>query len=93
MEQFFFGMNSWNEYDRCFAKQQNFPLEKVEVKITHQKRQVADRKYKADVFSKEIILYGDKLSEEQRKKLIAISAKCPIHRSLEGQPIIETKSN
>ena len=71
---------------RWFALQQKWPLEKVEVKLTHHKEG------KQDVFTKVITLYADALSDDQRKKLIEIAAKCPVQRTLEGSPIIKTET-
>lgn len=70
---------------RWYAIQQKWPLDKVEVALTHHKEG------KQDVFEKSIILYGKSLTAEQRAKLIEIAAKCPIQRTLEGTPIIRTK--
>jgi putative redox protein len=69
---------------RWYAQRQKWPLEKVEVNLTHHKDN------KQDVFSKKIILHGDQLSDDQRKTLIEIAAKCPVQRTLEGTPIIKT---
>ena len=69
---------------RWYALQQKWPLDKVEVKLTHNKEG------KQDIFTKTIMLHGNTLSDEQRKKLIEISGKCPVQRTLEGTPIITT---
>ena len=69
---------------RWYALQQKWPLEKVEVTLTHKKIE------KADYFEKNIRIYGDDLSEEQRQKLIEIAAKCPVQRTLEGKVKITT---
>lgn len=69
---------------RWYAKQQNWPLDKVEVTLTHHKEN------KQDIFSKHIVLHGAALSESQRSKLIEVAAKCPVQRTLEGTPRIET---
>ncbi len=69
---------------RWYARQQKWPLDKVEVKLTHHKEN------KQDIFTKEITLHGSTLSEEQRKKLIEIAAKCPVQRTLEDTPTIST---
>ena len=42
-----------------------------------------------DVLTREITLTGD-LSEEQRARLLAIANKCPVHRTLENHPVINT---
>jgi putative redox protein len=69
---------------RWYAKQQNWPMEKVEVKLSHQKID------KIDTFEKQVIVYGDALTEEQRKKLIDIAAKCPVQRTLQSDVVIRT---
>jgi putative redox protein len=68
---------------RWFALQQNWPLEKVEVFLTHEKR---DR---IDFFTKKITLHGELLTSEQRQKLQDISAKCPIQKTLTSDVVIE----
>lgn len=70
---------------RWFARQQNWPLEKVSVTLSHEKVE------KRDVFVKSISLEGENLTPEQRQKLIEIAAKCPVQRTLEGTPLIETQ--
>lgn len=69
---------------RWYAIQQKWPLDKVEVTLTHQKIE------KVDTFEKQITVYGDQLTPEQRKKLIEVAAKCPVQRTLEGKVIIRT---
>lgn len=69
---------------RWYAKQKDWPLEKVEVNLTYQKLD------KVDVFEKEIIVYGDALTPEQRTKLVDIAAKCPVQRTLESDIVIRT---
>ena len=69
---------------RWYAKQQNWPLEKVEVNLTYQKLD------KVDVFEKEVIVQGDALTPDQRKKLVDVAAKCPVQRTLESDVVIRT---
>ena len=69
---------------RWYAIQQKWPLEKVEVTLTHQKVE------KVDKFEKKITIHGDVLTDEQRQKLIEIAAKCPVQRTLEGKVEITT---
>lgn len=69
---------------RWFARQQNWPLDKVEVHMTHHKEG------RTDNFTKAITLHGNALTAEQRDKLVEIAAKCPVQRTLEGTPVIET---
>lgn len=69
---------------RYYAKQKDWPVEKVEVSVTHTKID------KTDHFHKEIKIHGAALSQEQHDKLIEISAKCPVQRTLEGTPQMST---
>ena len=69
---------------RWYALQQQWPLDKVEVKLTHHKEG------RQDVFTKAITLHGEALTEEQRAKLHEVAAKCPVQRTLEGTPVIRT---
>lgn len=69
---------------RWYAKQQKWPLTKVEVKLSHRKIE------KVDTFEKQIIIHGDTLTDEQRKKLIDIAAKCPVQRTLQSDVVINT---
>jgi putative redox protein len=83
---------------RWYARRQNWPLERVEVRMTHSKREVVDnlaaegRSGKVDVFTKEIAIHGNTLTEEQRAKLIDVAAKCPVQRTLLATPIIRTSA-
>lgn len=80
---------------RMYAKRKNWPLEDVYVELRHSKRHADDCKQceqqssKLDHVEKELILKGD-LSNEQREKLIEISKKCPVHRTLMEDITIET---
>lgn len=75
---------------RWYARQQNWPLERVEVTLTHAKGGIDGKSSKIDHFTKAIRVIGDELSDEQRQKLIAIAARCPVQRTLEGTPVITT---
>ncbi len=69
---------------RWYAKQQNWVLTKVEVNLSHRKID------KVDTFEKQIIIHGDALTDEQRKKLIDVAAKCPVQRTLQSDVVIRT---
>ena len=75
---------------RWYARQQDWPLERVEVSLTHAKGGVEGKSAKTDHFTKTIRVSGKDLTEEQRDKLIAVAARCPVQRTLEGTPVITT---
>ncbi len=81
---------------RMYADYKKIPLEEVEVKLTHDKVHKMDgensesAKGKIDQIKRKIKLTGD-LSDEQRKRLIEIADRCPVHKTLEGKPEILTE--
>lgn len=83
---------------RWYALQQKWPLEKVEVNLSHRKvkpeelPEGAGKTHKIDVFEKEVIVHGDTLTPEQRAKLVDIAAKCPVQRTLQSDVVIRTLS-
>ena len=81
---------------RMYADFKKIPLEEVEVKLTHDKVHKMDgensesAKGKIDQIKRKIKITGE-LTEEQRKRLIEIADRCPVHKTLEGQPEILTE--
>ena len=75
---------------RWYAKRMNWPLDKVEVRMGHTKREVVGAGSKIDVFTKDILLHGPDLTQEQRDKLLDVAGKCPVQRSLLATPVIRT---
>jgi uncharacterized OsmC-like protein len=66
------------------------------VRLRHDKIHAIDcencetREGKIDRIDREIRLAGD-LSDDQRKKLLEIADKCPVHRTLHSEIDIRTK--
>jgi len=75
---------------RWYARQQQWALEHVAVRITHEKAELEGRPHKTDIFRKTVDIRGPALTQEQVAKLVEIAAKCPVQRTLEGQPLITT---
>ena len=61
---------------RWAAIKYQWPLEKAEVHVTHEKQG------REDVFTKKVTLHGASLTDEQREKLHDIANKCPVHKTL-----------
>lgn len=76
---------------RWFARKQDWPLDQVEVVVDHAKKVLAGASEPVDVFDKTVFLYGPRLDEDQRARLLDIATKCPIQRVLEGSPVANTK--
>ena len=66
---------------RLYARLKKLPLEKIIIRL--------DRKASGEII-REIELIGN-LTEEQRQRLFEISNKCPIHKALSNQIIINSE--
>ena len=80
---------------RLYARRKGIPLTHVAVDVTHNRRHAEDcedcesTQPKVDVFSRVIRLQGD-LSDDHRAALLIIADKCPVHKTLHAQALIET---
>lgn len=80
---------------RMYARLKKLPLESVSVDISHDKVHAkdcenCDDKQRIDQFQRNITLTGN-LDAKQRKKLLEIADKCPVHRTLENKVAIITE--
>ncbi|WP_050930000.1 bifunctional alpha/beta hydrolase/OsmC family protein [Aestuariivita boseongensis] len=79
---------------RMYARRKGWPLTGVSVDISHNKVHAQDAETavnnRVDQFERRIRLEGP-LSEEQRKRLMEIADKCPVHKTLEaGAQVVTT---
>lgn len=78
------------------ARAENIPLESVEVLLRHERRHVEDSAATVrarpwlDVLHRDIRVDGP-LTPAQRERMLVIANKCPVHRTLENEPLIETR--
>ncbi len=80
---------------RMYARRKGWPLDHVQVDISHDKvhAQDADAQgaQKVDRFTRVICLRGE-LSDNQRRRLLEIADKCPVHRTLEQTAEVITRA-
>jgi uncharacterized OsmC-like protein/esterase/lipase len=88
---------------RMVANRKQWPLEDVEVRLSHSRvhredcehcDEAADRPSGTgliDVMDRVIRLTGASLTPEQKESLLKIADKCPVHRTLENQPVVRTR--
>ncbi|MBO0756899.1 MAG: alpha/beta fold hydrolase, partial [Bradyrhizobiaceae bacterium] len=80
---------------RLYAEHKKLPLERVSVRLTHNKIHAADceecetKEGMLDRIDRNIALEGP-LDRDQRTRLIEIANKCPVHRTLESEINIRT---
>lgn len=70
---------------RMYARQKNWPLEKVSVTLSHHKDE-----QRQDIIERKITVKGP-LDAAQQARLLEIANKCPVHKTLtENRPVVTT---
>ncbi len=79
---------------RMYARRKGWPLEQVRVEVSHDKVHAQDADPAADaridLFRRRITLDGP-LDDAQRRRLLEIADRCPVHRTLETGARVETE--
>ena len=79
-----------------YARRKRWPLESVTVRLRHSRVHAIDcaecetKDGHIDRIDVAIEAVGD-LSEEQRRRLVEIAEKCPVHRTLKAEVMIRTR--
>jgi uncharacterized OsmC-like protein/fermentation-respiration switch protein FrsA (DUF1100 family) len=83
---------------RLYADRKSFPLERATVTLNHSKIHAKDceecetREGMLDQIEVAIGLEGDALDADQRKRILEIADKCPVHRTLTSEIRILTRA-
>src|SRR5215211_6618791 len=78
---------------KIYAQRQGWDLRDVRVHLHHERVHAVDCENpdnpnaRLDRIERVIVLEGD-LSAEQRRRLLAIAARCPVHRTLQNRPVV-----
>src|ERR671911_1055568 len=79
---------------RMYADRKGWPLESVTVRLGHKKIHARDceqcetKEGRVDRIEREIELAGQ-LHERQRRRLMEVADRCPVHRTLESEVMVE----
>ena len=80
---------------RMYAERKGWPLPDVHVSLNHKRRYDKDcvdcetQPQQIDQITRDIVIKGD-LDDDQKKRLMEIADKCPVHKTLTGQLEITT---
>jgi putative redox protein len=81
---------------RLYARQKKWPLEDVKVRLTHDRIHATDcaecetKEGKIDRIEKVIEFVGP-LDDQQRQRLLQIAERCPVHRTLVSEIVIQSR--
>ena len=83
---------------RMYAGRKSLPLEQVSVELRHRRDYREDCEHcdddaaRIEVLERTISLRGE-LTDAQRRRLLEIADRCPVHRTLHGDVSIRTRSD
>jgi len=83
---------------RLYAERKALPLERVSVRLQHERIHAADcancetKEGMLDRIDRTVWLHGD-LDDDQRRRLLEIADKCPVHRTLTSEVEIRTRED
>ena len=84
---------------KMYADRKGWPFEGTRIQLTHQRDHHKDCDHcqeegegvQIEALHRKIEILGDRLTGEQRTKILEIAEKCPVHRTLQGHLHIHTE--
>ncbi len=82
---------------KMYADHKKIDLDSVEVQLTHDKVHMEDGEQserpgaKIDQIKRRIKIEGN-MTDEEKARMIEIADRCPVHKTLEGKPVILTEA-
>ncbi len=80
---------------QMYARRKKWPLKEVKVHVSYERSYLKDCEHcdekdrRLDQFNREIEIEGP-LDEKQRNRLLEIANKCPVHKTLEANSVIQS---
>jgi putative redox protein len=72
-----------------YAARKGWPVENISVTVRHEKVKSEGDSKPVDVFTRDIKIEGD-LDLDQRKRMLEIADKCPVHKTLHSENTVKT---
>ena len=69
---------------RMYANRKKMPLEDINVRLEYERLEDEER------ITRYLSFKGD-ITDEQKNRLVEIADKCPVHRTLENNPVISSQ--
>ncbi len=86
---------------KMYADRKKWPMTGTSIHVTHERNHTEDEGHieyeeegmEVQALHRDIEVFGDDLTEDQRERIIEIADKCPVHKTLEGHLHIHTKAS
>ena len=81
---------------RMYATRKNWPVEHIKVELSHSRRhgedcEQCDEEHSQIALIERQISLGGHLDNDQRARLLEIADRCPVHKTLHGKIVVESK--
>ena len=75
---------------KMYADRKKWPMTGTSIHVTHERNHIEDEGHieyeeegmEVQALHRDIEVFGDELTDEQRSKIIEIADKCPVHKTL-----------